>query len=80
MKFVAKSFATLALSLLFLHGYAADIALKDGDFQKLVGSWVGEREWKPTGSKEGAGRYERLNLEIKKNKNSFIIPDKHPNK
>jgi hypothetical protein len=80
MKFLSSTFTALVLSLIFVHGHATEIELTDNDFGRLVGSWAGEREWSPLGQKAGSGRYERLDLEINKNKKSVITSAKKPNK
>ena len=80
MNFLSNTFTALVLSPIFAHGYAMEIELTDNDFGRLTDSWVGEREWMPLGQKAGSGRYERLDLEINKNKKSVITPAKKPNK
>ena len=80
MRKLLSGLPILVILMLPISVQAADIELNEEDMDKLVGSWVGDREWQPTGQKAGSGRYERVFLEINKNGKSVITPEKKPNK
>ena len=80
MKRIFSTLPIVLVLLLSISAQASDIELTESDMPKLVGKWVGDRDWQPTGQKAGSGRHERLFLEIKKNGKSVITPEKKPNK
>ena len=80
MKRIVGNLSIILVLLLSLSAQANEIELTESDMSKLVGTWVGDRDWQPTGQKAGSGRHERLFLEIKKNGKSVITPEKKPNK
>ena len=80
MKRVLANLLVTVVLLLSISAQASEIDLAESDMPQLIGSWVGDRDWQPTGQKAGSGRHERLFLEIKKNGKSVITPEKKPNK
>ena len=80
MKRIVGTLHIVLILLLSISAHASDIELTETDMPKLVGTWVGDRDWQPTGQKAGSGRHERLFLEIKNNGKAVITPQKKPNK